>query len=114
MDIGPLDRRIEIQQKAVVLDSVYGTETIAWIPLASIWANVQDAMPSKQETVVEDGLSLKTGRTRIRFRYDFSITPDCRIVIRQPYVRTLQIVGGPAEIGGRRAFMEILCEEFTS
>jgi SPP1 family predicted phage head-tail adaptor len=113
MNIGPLDRRICIEKKVVTRDPDYNTEVITWAVLATVWANVQDEMPSRSETTKED-LIVASRRARIRFRYRSDVTSAMRVTIRGAIDRVLQIIGGPAEIGERHTYTEIMCEEYSS
>ena len=107
-----LDRRITIEQKAVVQDADYGTETITWSAFASrIAANVQDVLPSKSEAV-QQGIKVATRPARIRIRHRPGITSDMRVVVHGAADRVMQITGGPAEIG-RRGWTELVCEEYS-
>ncbi len=112
VNIGQLDRRIIIEQPVISQDA-YGAAVKTWLPFVTLWANVQDALPSQSEAV-KQGLSIATNQTRIRFRYFPGVTSAMRVTIRGEYPRVLQIVGGPAEIGGRKEYIEIVVEEFSS
>ena len=48
MNVGALDRRITIERKVETRDTSYNTAVVSWVPLAQVWANIQDAMPSRQ------------------------------------------------------------------
>lgn len=112
MTPGQLDRRITIQQKTVTQDPDYGTEVTSWTTFASrIAAQVQDALPSKSESV-QQGVRVATRPARVRIRYRSGITSDMRVVVHGATDRTMQIVGGPAEIG-RREWTELVCEEYS-
>lgn len=112
MTPGPLDRRITIQQKTVTQDPDYGTEVTSWTTFASrIAAQVKDALPSKSESV-QQGIRVATRPARVRIRYRSGITSDMRVVVHGATDRTMQIVGGPAEIG-RREWTELVCEEYS-
>ena len=112
MTPGQLDRRITIQQKTVTQDSDYGTEAITWSTFASrISAQVQDVLPSKSESV-QQGMRVANRPARVRIRYRTGITSDMRIVVHGTADRTMQITGGPAEIG-RHEWIEMTCEEYT-
>jgi len=112
MTPGQLDRRITIQYKAVTQDASYGTEVVTWTNLASrISAQVQDVLPSKSESV-RQGMRVANRPARVRIRYRTGITSDMRIVVHGATDRTMQITGGPAEIG-RHEWIEMTCEEYT-
>ena len=114
MKIGSMDRRIIIESKTVTKDPIYNTDVITWVTVCTIWANIQDVMPSRQEKLTDSVLEVRKGQTRLRFRYRAGLDSSMRIRITNPVARTLQIVGGPAEIGGNRQFMEIMAEEFST
>ena len=113
MNIGPLDRRVLIEQKVTAREGAYNTETVSWVPLAEVWANVQDVMPSRDESTIAEGARLHTRRVRVRVRWLRELDNTCRVKVLRPVERIMQIVGGPSDIGGNRAFMEIMCEEYS-
>ena len=113
MEIGQLDRRVLIEKKSIAQDPEYGTEIVTWVELATVWANVQDAMPSKAEGVVQ-GLAVAVNQTRVRMRWRSDVDSSMRMVIYRPGPITYQIVGGPAEIGGRREYCEFMVERLSS
>ena len=112
MRAGQLNRRITIQAHQSVDDPVYGPQPAGWVDMVTVWAEVQDALPSKSESL-KDGLVVAYNRTRVRIRYRSGITADMRIVELGGLQRTLQIVGGPA-ILGNKVGIEMLCEEYSS
>lgn len=117
------DREITVEQKSVTQDATYGTEVIEWVPLVAVpgspvvaerfAANVQDALPSRSESVVQ-GLAMARNQTRIRIRWRADIDSSMRIILHGDTDTYYQIVGGPAEIGGRKVALEMMCEKFTS
>lgn len=111
MNIGQLDREITIEYKQVTQDPNAGTELVAWATLATVWANVQDGLPSRSEAV-QQGLNVARNQTRVRYRYRSDVTSAMRITVLDTS-RVLQIVGGPAELG-RREFSEVMCESVSS
>ena len=115
MTPGQLDRRITIQSKTVTQDTDYGTEAITWTTFAArISAQVQDVLPSKSESV-QQGMRVATRPARVRIRYRTGITSDMRVIVHSAGEltnRTMQITGGPAEIG-RHEWIEMTCEEYT-
>lgn len=112
MNIGSLNRRITIQKKSVTLDADYGTEIVTWVTHATVWANIQDVLPSKDESSDND-IRINTGRTRIRIRYLSTVTSAMRIKLTDRSNKILQIVGGPVEMGHRDG-MEIMAESYTT
>lgn len=121
MNVGLLNRRIKIQKKSTTNEAEYGTEVITWITHATVWANVQDVLPSRSESSESgmrsaDGLvkiRTSTGLTRIRIRYLATVTSDMRIMLTDRSNKILQIVSGPAEMGQREG-MEIMAESYTT
>lgn len=130
MRAGDLDREVSIWRRAVSGDPEYqapetgfGTERVVWLPLVPLAgsplagerfpAQVQDALPSRSEAVVQ-GLQVARNQTRIRMRYRNDVTSAMRVIVHGDTDVTYQIVGGPAEIGGRKDGIEIVCERVTS
>lgn len=109
---GRLNSRIVIQSKQEVDDPIYGPQPADWVTVATVWANVQDALPSKSEAVVE-GAIVSYSRTRIRIRYRKDIDATMRIVEQGGLGRVWHIVGGPAVLGNREG-IEVLCEEYST
>lgn len=109
MNPGPLDTRIRIEYKSTTQDATYGTPVDTWTLLAVVWANVQDVLPSRSESV-KQGLEVARNQTRIRYRFREDVDSSMRIVIGS---RTLQIIAGPAELG-RHEFSEVVCEAIST
>ena len=123
MKSGVMDREITIQKKEVTQDATYGTEVVTWVPLVALpgspvvgerfWAEVQDALPSRAESVVQ-GLAVARNQVRIRFRYRDDVTSAMRVLLHGDGAdEVLQIVGGPAAVGGRKEMTEIVCERIS-
>lgn len=115
LDPGKLDRRVRIE-RPLPDDKFDGAGSGTWEPVATVWANVQDALPSRAERLGEGiNITARPARVRIRFRTD--VTPDMRfLLIRKsgPNVivdRIMQIVSGPAELG-RRETLEFMVEDY--
>lgn len=113
MNIGKLDREITLQRKVVSTDPDYGTEIVSWATVARVWAEVQDVLPSKSEAVTM-GLTVAKNQTRMRFRWRADVDSSMQVILHGPPDETLQIVGGPASVGGRREITEIVCERYSS
>lgn len=105
---GDLNRRVTIQRK-VADENFESSGEEAWQPIATLWANVQDVLPSRGEQV-SDGLSIANRPARIRIRYRSDITSDMRIIYG---TRVMQIVAGPAELG-RREGLELMAEDYST
>lgn len=119
---GELDTPVIVQRKAtpadpeyVAPDAKFGTESTVWVALARrpdgsaipMWANVQDALPSRSESVLQ-GAEVARNQTRIRMRWRNDLDSSMRIVAL-PTRDIYQIIGGPAMLG-RRQFLEVQCE----
>ena len=91
-------------------DDTFGAITgESWVRVCRPWANVQDILPSRSESVAES-VDIARRPCRIRFRWRDGITAEMRVKIG---ARILRIVSGPAELGRRRD-AEIMCEEITT
>lgn len=107
LDPGTLNRRITIEQP--VADEAFdGAGSGTWQKVDDVWANVQDALPSRAERLASGiNMAARPARVRIRFRED--ISPDMRFVMG---TRIMQIVSGPAELGFREG-LEFMVEEYS-
>ena len=112
MKAGQLDRRIRLDAKQVTQDPDYGTETITWATFATVWANVQDVLPSKAESQAE-GIRIEERPSRVRIRYLAGVTSDMRVVRLDSGNRVMKIIAGPAELG-RREGIELMCTEYST
>ena len=113
MNIGQLDHRVRIEKKFATQDPDFGTEVISWLPVATVWANVQDAIPSRAESVTQGVALIAKNQTRVRIRYRSDVDSSMRMVIYRPGPITYQIIAGPAEIG-RKEYVEFMVERFSS
>jgi len=105
---GRFKDRLRIE-RPVKDDSFTGAGAGTWEPVATVRAEVLDALPSRGERLAE-GLNLKTRPARVRIRKRDDITSTMRFVMG---ARILQIVAGPAVIGRRREGMEFMVEEYS-
>lgn len=103
-----LDRRITFQRK-VANDSLTSAGKETWEPVATVWAQVQDVLPSRGESLA-NGLTIEKRPSRVRIRYREGITSDMRIIYG---TRIMEIVAGPAELG-RRDGLELMAEEYST
>lgn len=106
-----LDKRIYIEYPVLTQDA-YGAAVTTWKILGVTWANVEDVIPSRSESV-KQGLSMAKNQTRFRFRYRSDVTSAMRFVIRGDTDVVYSIVGGPAELG-RRQYTECVGEVYSS
>lgn len=112
MDIGSLDRRIRIEYKVSTQDADYGTEVITWTTFATVWANVQEVLPSRAETQAQ-GIRIENKPARVRTRWMTGITSDMRVIYLDRDDRQMRIVAGPVEMGHREG-LEFMVENFTT
>jgi SPP1 family predicted phage head-tail adaptor len=112
--IGRLDHKIEIQQKITTQDPKYGTDVTTWIPLAIVYASKIDTMPGKDESLLQGALETHNQKYRFRLRWRDDVSSDMRVKILHPIQRTCEIIGGPAEIGHRKSWIEILCQGIST
>ena len=112
MNIGSLDQRIRIEVKQTTRDPEYGTPVIVWTTFATVWAQVQDVLPSKAESQ-GSGIRVAHRPARIRTRYLAGVTTDMRVVQLNRGNRVLQIVSRPAELG-RKDGLEFMAEEYST
>lgn len=107
-----LNDQVRIEYPAVSQDATYGTPVVTWTTLATTFAEVQDALPSRAEKS-GDGIQTATRPARIRMRWRTDVTSAMRLVLLNRGNRILQIVSGPAELG-RRKGIEMMAEAFST
>ncbi|WP_294353326.1 phage head closure protein [uncultured Sphingomonas sp.] len=105
---GDLRDRVTIERP--VADGAFdGAGSGAWTKVATVWASVVDALPSRGEKLAE-GINVTARPARIRMRYREDLTAAMRLVMGD---RVMQIVAGPAVIGNRDG-IEVMAEDYTS
>jgi head-tail adaptor len=104
-----LSKRCRIEYKSVTDEATYGTESITWMPLAVVWCEVQDVLPSRSETQ-EDGIDIAKQPARWRARHRTDIDSSMRIVIDGA---VYQIVSGPASIDNKK-YIECMIEKYST
>lgn len=102
---------------------MYGTELVTWVPLVALpgspvvaerfYAEIQDALPSRSESVTQ-GLVVARNQTRLRMRWRDDVDSAMRVTIHEDTDRIMQIVGGPAQVGGRKQMIEMVLERYSS
>lgn len=113
---GPMNRRIRIE-RPVSDDSFDGAGSGNWVLVKELWAEWQDALPSRGERLAQ-GINLSARPARVRIWYRPGLDSSMRISLlrREGGVhvveRVTQIVGGPAEIEGRKR-LEFMVEEYS-
>ena len=107
-----MDTRVRIESKSVTQDPTYGTEVITWVHLATVWAEKMDVLPSRQQAEqVREQLQVATQRSRVRMRYRTDVDSTMRCVIGG---LIHHIVSGPAKIGDRNQYMELVIERYST
>jgi len=104
-----LNRWVAIQHRTETRDPVYNTFVVTWTTLATVWAEVQDMLPSRGEKIA-DGIDIARRPCRVRMRYRSDVDSTMRLVASD---RTLVIVAGPAELGNREG-IEFMCVELST
>ncbi len=117
------NRQITVEKRRTTQDSQYGTEVNTWVPLVAypgsptvavrFWAEVQDVLPSRSESVAQ-GLQVARNQTRLRMRWRDDIDSTMRVIVHGDSDTYYSIVGGPAEIMGRKVAIEMVLERFSS
>lgn len=111
MKIGKMDRRLRIEQRSTSQDPVYGSPLATWAEVATVWAWVEEVLPSRGENIAQ-GLNIATRPARVRMRYRTDVTSAMRLV-DAARGRTMQILTPPVEIGRREA-LEMMVADFST
>jgi head-tail adaptor len=114
---------VTVEKKEVTQDATYGTPIVSWVPLVALpgspviaerfHAEVQDALPSRSEAVTQ-GLAVARNQSRLRMRWRDDIDSSMHVTVHKDSDTVYQIVGGPADIGGRKEHIEMVLERFSS
>lgn len=111
IQVANMDTRVRFEARSVTQDATYGTDVVTWIPAATVWAEVLDVLPSRQQAEqVRQALQVSVQRSRVRLRYRTDLDASMRCWIGGV---VYQIVAGPAEIG-RHEYQEFLIERYSS
>lgn len=119
---GSLDRRIRIE-RPVADASFKGAGSGTWEPVATVWASVQDMLPSRSEKIA-DGINIATRPSRVRMHYREGIDASMRVLVGRylkdgdgnrywKTTRTAQIITVPAEMGNRDG-LEFMIEDYST
>jgi head-tail adaptor len=111
--IGKLDRQLRIEQRATTQDSDYGTRVDTWTEYVTLWAQVQEVLPSKGESQA-DGIRIAERPARVRCRYVPGITSDMRAVDLTRSSRVMKIVSPPVELGNQDGLEFMVADYSTS
>lgn len=114
---GNRNREVVIQYRAEDQDEDDGTPVGEWLDLTTVFAEVQDLLPSRAEGM-PDGISIarRPSRVRMLYRDDVTSKMQFKLPARSPAEgdRVLRIISGPAEIGGYRDRVEFVAEELST
>lgn len=116
------NRRLIIE-RPVADDSLDGAGSGVWQKVSGAWAEVQDVLPSRSESLA-DGINIAKRPARVRMRYRTDVDASMRFNIGRPAKdadgnpiwlsdRITQIISGPAELGVREE-VEFMVEDYTS
>jgi head-tail adaptor len=118
-----LSRLVTIQRRDVTQDATYGTEVVTWVPLAYLpgspavaekfRAELMDEMPSRSERV-QSGMQIAANRSRMRIRWRDDVDSTMQVIVHGESDETWQIIGGPAEVGGKKKFIELVIERYST
>lgn len=108
MDPGILDRELIIE-RPVPDTSIEGAGSGTWQVVAKVWAQVQDALPSRAERL-DSGINVSSRPARVRMHYRDDVDASMRFVMGD---RVMQIVAGPAELG-RREGLEFMVTDYST
>lgn len=107
-DPGRFKDRVTILQPGRASSAKYGSSTVTFSELATVWAEVRDMLPSRAERISE-GLEITRRPCRVRMRWRDDVREDMRLRFRG---RDLRIVA-LAEIG-RREVLEVVAEQLST
>lgn len=110
---GRFVRTISIDYPVYETDATYGPRVSRWERLATCQAELQDVLPSRSESL-RVGLEMARNLTRLRMRWRGDVDSTMRIVVHGDSDLVYQIVSGPAAIKGRKRWMEMMVERYSS
>jgi SPP1 family predicted phage head-tail adaptor len=109
IDHGKFKDRVQILARVATQEEEFGTDAIEWPVLDTVWAEVQDVLPSKSEKLAE-GINIARQPARIRMRYRTDISSEQRLMVRG---KVMQIVSGPAVLGDKK-YIELIAESAST
>lgn len=118
-----LDRLATFQRRSVTQEATFGTDVVTWVPVAYLPGSppvaekfrveLQDVLPSRSERV-DSGLKLASNPTRLRMRWRNDIDSTMRVTVHGDADVVYQIISGPAEIMGRKRYLEMMLEHVST
>lgn len=119
MNASEFNRQITIEKKVITgKDSVYGTDIVGWARLLDqtvlgrCWAKIEESTQRSEMTV--GGLVLAKNQMRVTIRYRGDVDSSMRVTLHGETDVVYQIVGGPSIVGGRKRYLELICEKYSS
>lgn len=107
------DEQVSVQHDVGGVDPSYGTPIESWsVLLDHYWANVQDVLPSRAESV-DNGLRIGVQRSRLRMQGAGGVTGKMRAVLHNRGDLVMQIIAGPALLDDRVHY-EFILENYSS
>lgn len=112
MEPGKHRHRLRIEQRTTAQEEAFGTRVDTWTTWATVWAEVEDVLPSRGESVV-DGIAIAERPARVRMRYRQGLTSDMRAIDLSRGNRELRIATQPVEMGNKQR-LEFMVADFTT
>ncbi len=103
MPAGELDRHVQLEAPSIVRDADFGSESVAWNIVATVWAKVIERAAGEN---VQAEQRVMTRQVTIRIRY----RPDVQTTWRVVYGARRFQISGILEMG-RRQYLHLQCEE---
>jgi SPP1 family predicted phage head-tail adaptor len=95
MKAGELNRQVTIVERSVTQDPVYGTDVVNWNTVKTVYAKIEEILPSRAEDVSgQIALGVRTAKVTIRWRE--GITQKNRVIIDG---QQMGIIAGPSMVG---------------
>jgi len=117
-------RRLAYIEVPPAIDPATGAASGGWTSLAyqpgsptdavRFPVKVRDVVPSRDQRLGVGAVSIASRRTVVRMRWRDDINSALRITLLGGVPRVMQIIGGPAEVGGRKVELELMCEDYSS
>lgn len=118
MTAGARSTLISFETRQTTQDETYGTTIEGdWVEHSQAWAEVQDMLPSRSESL-DESISIQRSPARVRIdQYDgVRITSAMRVRIAADELwpeRIMRIVSGPAYVQKSRE-LEFVCEQLST
>lgn len=111
LDRGAMDRLLRIEKPAPNT-AFTGAGKGTWVEVATVWASVIDALPSRGERLAE-GLNIATRPARVRMDWNDQVSAAMRLIDITDGAngRVMQIITAPARLG--RDGLEVMVEDYS-